>query len=82
MDDNRRHPWGRSVLLPWIADMSEKFNRIPARQEAAIPAHHVIQVKGYGSWWDMGGGSCGPLVAKFPVLPSGGFLILEKRCVF
>jgi hypothetical protein len=67
---------GRGVLLPWIANLTERASRVPVEQQAAIPAEQVIQVKGYGHWMDSGGnGRCGPLVAKFSVDPGTTYLV-------
>jgi hypothetical protein len=67
---------GRSVLLPWIARLSEKMNKIPTQLEKTVPAKTKIQVMGYGKWYDgTSRGSCGPLVTEFTPDASSSYLV-------
>jgi hypothetical protein len=67
---------GRGVLLPWIANMSETFNKTPTKLETTIPGGKDIQVKAYGNWFDSTSkGFCGPIVTKFPANASRTYLV-------
>ena len=67
---------GRQVLLPWIANLSDRLNRIPTSLEARAPSGKELQVKGLGSWFNGASrSSCGPLAAKFVPIESGSYLV-------
>jgi hypothetical protein len=63
---------GKHVLLPWIVNLTSKFDKTPTSLEALVPANRTVQVKGYGSW---DGGRCGPLVAKFSADAAAAYLV-------
>ncbi|MGH8808108.1 MAG: hypothetical protein ACREX0_09540 [Noviherbaspirillum sp.] len=67
---------GRGVLLPWIANMTEKLNSVPTQLHSVVPAHKQVQVRSYGKWYDSTSkGSCGPLVTTFTPQASSTYLV-------
>jgi hypothetical protein len=79
---------GRGVLLPWIANLSEKANKRIGRTEVSrvrtVSANVPIQVKGYSAWADSSANalqtttweqSCGPLVTTFTPEASKTYLV-------
>lgn len=57
---------GEGVLLPWIAKLSEKLNRLPGELETIVPAREAIKIAGYGHWFDgQARGHCGPVMVAF-----------------
>jgi hypothetical protein len=70
------HDSGRDVLLPWIANLTEKLNRVPLQLESAVSANKQVQVKGYGKWYDStSSGTCGPIVTLFTPSESRTYLV-------
>jgi hypothetical protein len=63
---------GRGVLLPWIVNLTGKFNKVPGQLQAPVPGDSLIQVKGFGSWE---GGSCGPVAASFSTQKGDAYLV-------
>jgi hypothetical protein len=63
---------GEHVLLPWIVQLTSKFDKTPTYLEAMVPANRAVQVKGFGSW---DGGRCGPLVAKFTADAASAYVV-------
>jgi hypothetical protein len=63
---------GRGVLLPWIANLSSRLNRVPGELRAQVPGDSLIQVKGLGVW---DAGRCGPVAASFPTQKSDTYLV-------
>lgn len=58
---------GEDVVPPWIAKFSKKLNRTPAQVEKLVPATGVVQISGFGKWFNEAGRSstCGPVVTEF-----------------
>ncbi|QVX42050.1 hypothetical protein J4H89_24925 (plasmid) [Ralstonia solanacearum] len=79
---------GRGVLLPWIANVTEKANKAVNRAEVSrerqVPAGVPVQIMGYSRWsnsstnaiqttiWSQ---SCGPLVTSFRPEASRTYLV-------
>jgi hypothetical protein len=63
---------GRGVLLPWVANLSSRLNRVPGELRAQVPGDSLIQVKGMGVW---DAGRCGPVAASFPTQKGDTYLV-------
>lgn len=70
---------GREVLLPWIANLTEKSRKAVMKDlpqvDKVVPAGQPVQIKGYSAWSNTSqqmttAGSCGPLTSQFT--PAGG----------
>ncbi|MBS0309120.1 MAG: hypothetical protein JSS58_09130 [Proteobacteria bacterium] len=67
---------GRGTLLPWIARLTEKLNKVPLQLKSRVSSSKPIYVSGYGKWSDGASkGSCGPIVTKFIPNESSTYLV-------
>lgn len=67
---------GRGVLLPWIANLTERLNKVPTQLDSMVPADKKVQIRSYWKWYDgTSKGSCGPLVTTFTPHASGTYLV-------
>jgi len=78
---------GREVLLPWIANLTEKSRKAISRDlpqvEQVVLADRPVQIKGHSGWSDTSAqmtssGSCGPLTSQFTPA-SGKTYLVEFR---